>query len=66
MALNESSNLMVTVNSHNDYIGEGEFAVTIVDDDRKWIYLSAYIVSVCTVGSSKKDLLVFWGGFDGS
>ena len=35
MALNNSYNLIVRVQSGNDYVGEGEFEVTIVDDDRK-------------------------------
>ena len=35
MALNNSYNLIVEVLSGNDYIGEGEFEVTIVDDDSK-------------------------------
>ena len=37
MALNNSYGLTVRVLGSDDYIGDGEFEVTVVDDDRKSI-----------------------------
>ena len=37
MALSPTYNLTIDVQSNEDYIGDGEFTVTIVDDDRKLI-----------------------------
>ena len=37
MALSPSFNVTVNFERNDNYIGEGERNVTIVDDDRKWI-----------------------------